>query len=145
MSNMTQNNRPEPPALTSGIHRLLHTMLRVKNLQQSEKYYTEILGMKVLRKKDYPDGQFTLVFLGYGNESTDSVLELTYNWGDNKYVRGNAYGHIAIQVDDVYQACETIRNKGGTITREPGPMKHGSTILAFCQDPDGYSIELLSK
>ncbi len=125
--------------------RLLHTMLRVGDLNTSINFYTEVLGMELLRQKEFPDGRFTLAFLGYGPESSNTALELTHNWDTSTYDLGNAYGHIAIQVDDVYQACEAIRNKGGTITREPGPMKHGSTILAFCQDPDGYSIELLSK
>jgi len=125
--------------------RLLHTMLRVGDLNKSINFYTEVLGMELLRQKEFPDGRFTLAFLGYGPESNNTALELTHNWDTDTYDLGNAYGHIAIQVDDVYQACEAIRNKGGTITREPGPMKHGSTILAFCRDPDGYSIELLSK
>ncbi|MBV1919935.1 MAG: lactoylglutathione lyase [Pseudomonadales bacterium] len=125
--------------------RLLHTMLRVGDLNTSINFYTDVLGMELLRQKEFPDGRFTLAFLGYGPESNNTALELTHNWDTSTYDLGNAYGHIAIQVDDVYQACEAIRNKGGTITREPGPMKHGSTILAFCQDPDGYSIELLSK
>ena len=125
--------------------RLLHTMLRVGNLDKSIGFYTEVLGMDLLRKKDYPDGRFTLVFLGYGPESDNTVLELTHNWDTEEYDMGTAYGHIAIQVDDVYKACEVIRDKGGVITREPGPMKHGATILAFCRDPDGYSIELLSR
>ncbi|OUS25457.1 lactoylglutathione lyase [Gammaproteobacteria bacterium 45_16_T64] len=125
--------------------RLLHTMLRVRNLEKSLAFYTDVLGMSLLRQKDYPDGKFTLAFLGYGPESENTALELTHNWETDDYELGNAFGHLAIQVDDVYQACDAIREKGGVITREPGPMKHGSTILAFCQDPDGYSIELLSK
>ncbi|OUR87952.1 lactoylglutathione lyase [Gammaproteobacteria bacterium 42_54_T18] len=125
--------------------RLLHTMLRVGDLKKSITFYTEVLGMELLRQKEYPDGRFTLAFLGYGPESNNTALELTHNWDTDTYDLGNAYGHIAIQVGDVYQACEAIRNKGGAITREPGPMKHGSTILAFCRDPDGYAIELLSK
>ena len=125
--------------------RLLHTMLRVGDLKKSINFYTDVLGMQLLRQKEFPDGRFTLAFLGYGPESENTALELTHNWDTDSYDLGNAYGHIAIQVDDVYQACEAIRNKGGTITREPGPMKHGSTILAFCRDPDGYAIELLSK
>ena len=125
--------------------RLLHTMLRVGDLKKSINFYTEVLGMELLRQKEYPDGRFTLAFLGYGPESNNTALELTHNWDTDTYDLGNAYGHIAIQVGDVYQACEAIRNKGGAITREPGPMKHGSTILAFCRDPDGYAIELLNK
>ena len=124
--------------------RLLHTMLRVGDLDKSIAFYTEILGMTLLRRKDYPDGQFTLAFVGYGSEEENSVIELTYNWGVDKYELGNGYGHIALEVDDVYKACEDIRSRGGKITREPGPMKHGTSILAFVEDPDGYKIELLS-
>ncbi|SDH34828.1 lactoylglutathione lyase [Pseudomonas panipatensis] len=124
--------------------RLLHTMLRVGNLDTSIAFYTEVLGMTLLRRKDYPDGQFTLAFVGYGAEDENSVIELTYNWGVDKYELGTGYGHIALEVDDVYKACEDIRSRGGKITREPGPMKHGSSILAFVEDPDGYKIELLS-
>ena len=140
-----QSIHPQQPPKTENTMRLLHTMLRVGDLNKSINFYTEVLGMELLRQKEFPDGRFTLAFLGYGPESDNTALELTHNWDTNTYNLGNAYGHIAIQVDDVYQACEAIRNKGGTITREPGPMKHGSTILAFCQDPDGYAIELLSK
>lgn len=124
--------------------RLLHTMLRVGDLDKSIAFYTEVLGMKLLRRKDYPEGKFTLAFVGYGEEKDTTVLELTYNWDTNKYDLGNGYGHIAIEVEDVYKACEVIRNNGGKITREPGPMMHGSSILAFVEDPDGYKIELLS-
>ena len=123
--------------------RLLHTMLRVGNLDRSIAFYTDILGMKLLRKHDYPDGEFTLAFVGYGDESTHSVIELTYNYGVEKYELGTAYGHIALGCDDVYATCEKIRAAGGKIVREPGPMKHGTTILAFVEDPDGYKIELL--
>ena len=125
--------------------RILHTMLRVTDLEKSLEFYTQLLGMKLLRKKDYPEGKFTLAFVGYGPEENEAALELTYNWETKAYHLGDAYGHIAIEVDDVYQACETIRKKGGKITREPGPMKHGSTVLAFVEDPDGYKIELLGK
>lgn len=124
--------------------RLLHTMLRVGDLDKSIAFYTNVLGMKLLRRKDYPEGKFTLAFVGYGEEKDTSVIELTYNWDTDHYDLGNGYGHIAIEVDDVYKACEVIRNHGGKITREPGPMKHGSSILAFVEDPDGYKIELLS-
>lgn len=124
--------------------RLLHTMLRVGDLDKSITFYTKVLGMKLLRRKDYPDGKFTLAFVGYGDEKDTSVIELTYNWDTDHYDLGNGYGHIAIEVDDVYKACDTIRAHGGKITREPGPMKHGSSILAFVEDPDGYKIELLS-
>ena len=123
--------------------RLLHTMLRVGNLEESLKLYCELLGMKLLRRKDYPGGEFTLAFVGYGDESDNSVIELTYNWGVEKYELGNAYGHIALGVDDIYATCEEIRNQGGKIVREPGPMKHGSTVIAFVEDPDGYKIELI--
>ncbi|MGB3611116.1 MAG: lactoylglutathione lyase [Cellvibrio sp.] len=123
--------------------RLLHTMLRVGNLDRSIAFYTDILGMKLLRKQDYPEGKFTLAFVGYGDEATHSVIELTYNYGVEKYELGTAYGHIALGCDDVYATCEKIRAAGGKIVREPGPMKHGTTILAFVEDPDGYRIELL--
>ncbi|ARU27383.1 lactoylglutathione lyase [Cellvibrio sp. PSBB006] len=123
--------------------RLLHTMLRVGNLDRSIAFYTDILDMKLLRKHDYPDGEFTLAFVGYGDEVSHSVIELTYNYGVEKYELGTAYGHIALGCDDVYATCEKIRAAGGKIVREPGPMKHGTTILAFVEDPDGYKIELL--
>ncbi len=123
--------------------RLLHTMLRVGNLEESLKFYTEVLGMKLLRQKDYPDGKFTLAFVGYGDESDHTVLELTYNWGTDKYNLGDAYGHIAIGVDDIYATCDEIKIRGGKVSREPGPMKHGSTVIAFVQDPDGYKVELI--
>lgn len=125
--------------------RLLHAMLRVGDLDRSIRFYTEILGMTLLRKTDYPDGKFTLAFLGYGPESEQTVLELTHNWGVDAYEPGTGYGHIAIETDDVYAACEKIRERGGNVTREPGPMKHGTTVLAFVEDPDGYKIELLGK
>ena len=123
--------------------RILHTMLRVTDLQKSISFYTEILGMRLLRRKDFPDGKFTLAFLGYGDESESTALELTHNWETSAYELGNAYGHIAIEVEDVYAACDAIKAKGGEVVREAGPMKHGSTILAFVKDPDGYMIELL--
>lgn len=125
--------------------RFLHTMLRVVDLERSIIFYTTILGMTLLRKKDYPNGKFTLAFLGYGDESENTVLELTHNWEASHYDLGEGYGHIAIGVDDVYVACERIRQSGGAIVREPGPMLHGKTILAFVEDPDGYKIELLSE
>lgn len=125
--------------------RLLHTMLRVGDLDKSIAFYTEVLGMQLLRSKDYPEGKFTLAFLGFGPESEQACLELTHNWETDAYDLGNGYGHVALEVDDVYKACDAIRERGGVITREPGPMKHGSTILAFVKDPDGYSIELLGK
>ena len=123
--------------------RLLHTMIRVGDLDQSIAFYTEVLGMRLLRRKDYPDGEFTLAFVGYGDESDTAVVELTHNWGVESYTHGDAFGHIAIEVEDVYKACEEIRARGGRVTREPGPMKAGTTILAFVEDPDGYKIELL--
>lgn len=125
--------------------RLLHTMLRVTDLQQSIDFYTEVLGMQLLRSNDYPEGKFTLAFLGYGPEAENTALELTHNWDTDSYELGNAYGHIAIEVEDVYAACEAIKAKGGEVVREAGPMKHGSTILAFAKDPDGYMIELLGS
>jgi lactoylglutathione lyase len=123
--------------------RLLHTMLRVGNLEQSLKFYCEVLGMKLLRQKEYPGGEFTLAFVGYGEESDTSVIELTYNWGVEQYELGTAYGHIALGVDDIYGTCAQIRLQGGKVTREPGPMKHGSTVIAFVEDPDGYKVELI--
>lgn len=125
--------------------RLLHTMLRVGNLQTSIDFYTRILGMKLLRQKDYPQGQFTLAFLGYGDEKDTTVLELTYNWGVEKYELGNAFGHLAIEVNDVYATAEAVKAAGGKIIREAGPMNAGTTIIAFAQDPDGYAIEFIGK
>jgi lactoylglutathione lyase len=123
--------------------RFLHTMLRVTDLGRSLAFYCDILGMKLLRQKDYPDGKFTLAFVGYGDESEQTVLELTHNWGVDSYEWGNAYGHIALGVSDIYKACEDISAKGGKVTRAPGPMKHGSTVIAFVEDPDGYKVELI--
>ncbi|SDW85150.1 lactoylglutathione lyase [Thiocapsa roseopersicina] len=123
--------------------RILHTMLRTGDLQRSIAFYTEILGMKLLRQKDYPEGEFTLAFLGYGDESEQTVIELTYNWGVEHYDLGSGYGHIAIEVDDVYSATDRIKAKGGKIIRDAGPMNAGSTIIAFVEDPDGYPIELI--
>lgn len=123
--------------------RILHTMLRVGNLDRSIQFYTEILNMKLLRKKDYPDGKFTLAFLGYGDESENTAIELTYNWDIDRYNLGDGYGHIAIEVDDVYAATNKIKQQGGKVIREAGPMNAGATILSFVEDPDGYYIELL--
>ena len=124
--------------------RLLHTMIRVGNLEKSIQFYTEILGMKLLRQKDYPDGKFSLAFVGYGDEKNNSVIELTYNWDTDHYDLGEGFGHLAIEVDDVYLATDKIRNAGGKIIREAGPMNAGTTIIAFVEDPDGYAIELLA-
>ena len=123
--------------------RLLHVMLRVKDLEESIAFYETHFKMKVLRRKDYPEGKFTLCFMGYGDERQETVLEFTHNWGVADYELGTSYGHIAIGVDDVYATCESIRAKGGNIVREPGPMKFSSTVLAFVEDPNGYKIELL--
>ena len=123
--------------------RVLHTMLRVGNLDKSIDFYCNVLGMKLLRQKDYPGGKFTLAFVGYGDEATNTVIELTYNWDTDNYDLGNGYGHIALGVDDIYGTCDKIKSRGGKVTREPGPMKHGSTVIAFIEDPDGYKIELI--
>ena len=125
--------------------RILHTMLRVGDLDRSLNFYTNVLGMKILRRSDFPDGKFTLAFVGYGAESEAAVIELTYNWGVGKYELGNAYGHIAVEVEDAYRACEDVRARGGTVTREAGPMKHGTTVMAFVEDPDGYKIEFIQR
>lgn len=120
-------------------------MIRVGNLERSIEFYTSVLGMRVLRRKDYPDGKFTLAFVGYGEESEEAVIELTYNWGADHYEIGNAFGHIAIEVDDVYAACDEVKRRGGNVVREAGPMKGGTTVIAFVQDPDNYKIEFIQK
>jgi lactoylglutathione lyase len=125
--------------------RILHTMLRVGDLERSLRFYTEVLQMRLLRRKDYPDGKFTLAFVGYGDEDSEAVLELTYNWGVEKYDLGAGYGHIAIAVGDAARACEEVRTRGGKVTREAGPMKHGATVIAFVEDPDGYKVELIQR
>lgn len=125
--------------------RMLHTMLRVGDLDRSIAFYTEVLGMQLLRRHDYPEGKFTLAFVGYQPESEGAVLELTYNWGVEKYDLGTAFGHIAIAVEDAAAACERVRAQGGRVVREAGPMKHGSTVIAFIEDPDGYRIEFIQR
>ncbi len=125
--------------------RMLHTMLRVGDLQKSLDFYTDVLGMKLLRQCDYPEGKFTLAFIGYGDEKDHTVLELTHNWETAKYDLGNAYGHIALEVPDAYKACDAVRAKGGKVVREAGPMKHGTTVIAFVEDPDGYKIEFIQR
>ncbi len=125
--------------------RILHTMLRVGNLEKSLDFYTQVLGMKLLRRKDYPDGKFTLAFVGYQDEANGTVLELTHNWDTSEYDLGGGFGHIAIEVDDAYRACEDTKKLGGNVTREAGPMKHGTTVIAFVEDPDGYKIEFIQK
>lgn len=125
--------------------RILHTMLRVGNMDRSIDFYTNVLGMRLLRQKDYPSGRFTLAFVGYEDEDKGAVLELTHNWDTDQYDLGDAYGHIALQVSDAAAACDMVRQKGGKVTREAGPMKHGSTVIAFVEDPDGYKIEFIER
>ena len=125
--------------------RLLHTMIRVGDLDKSIAFYTEVLGMRLLRRRDYPEGKFTLAFVGYADESEQAVIELTHNWDTRTYDLGNGFGHVAIAVKDAYKACEEVKKRGGTVTREPGPMKFGGTVIAFVQDPDGYKIEFIQR
>ncbi len=125
--------------------RLLHTMIRVGNLEAALAFYTGVLGMKLLRKKDYPAGEFTLAFVGYGDEESAAVIELTHNWGRSSYDKGDGFGHIAIGAADIRAVCERVRNAGYKVTREPGPMKHGGSVIAFIEDPDGYKVELIEK
>lgn len=123
--------------------RLLHTMIRVGNLQRSIEFYTSVLGMKLLRQRDYPEGKFTLAFVGYGDEADTAVIELTYNWGVEQYELGTGFGHIALGVADIYATCDEMKKRGVNVVREPGPMKNSTTVLAFIEDPDGYKIELI--
>jgi len=125
--------------------RILHTMLRVVDLERSLSFYTDVLGMKLIRRRDYPEGRFSLAFVGYGDEESGAVLELTHNWDTKSYEIGTGYGHIAIQVDDAYKTCEEVKKRGGKVTREAGPMKHGTTVIAFVEDPDGYKIEFIQE
>jgi lactoylglutathione lyase len=125
--------------------RILHTMLRVGDLQRAVDFYTGVLGMRLLRKTDYPGGRFTNAFVGYDDESTAAVLELTHNWDTKSYDLGNGYGHVAIEVENAARACDEVRQRGGKVTREAGPMKHGTTVIAFVEDPDGYKIELIER
>lgn len=125
--------------------RMLHVMLRVGDLKRSIAFYTEVLGMTLLRQNDYPEGRFTLAFLGYGTEDKNTVLELTHNWDTTSYDIGSGYGHIALAVPNAYAACDEIRARGGRVVREAGPMKHGNTVIAFVEDPDGYKIELIER
>lgn len=125
--------------------RLLHTMIRVGDLQRSIDFYTQVLGMRLLRKSDYPSGRFTNAFVGYDDESRAAVLELTHNWDTKSYDMGSGFGHVAVEVEDAYKACAEVKKRGGKVTREPGPMKHGTTVIAFVEDPDGYKIEFVQR
>ena len=125
--------------------RLLHTMIRVGDLQRSIDFYTQVLGMRLLRKSDYPSGRFTNAFVGYDDESRAAVLELTHNWDTKAYDMGSGFGHVAVEVEDAYKACDEVKKRGGKVSREPGPMKHGTTVIAFVEDPDGYKIEFVQR
>ena len=138
----TQQSEAKAPAIKG---RLLHTMIRVYDLDRSIAFYTELLGMKLLRRKDYPDGKFTLAFVGYGEESEQAVVELTHNWGHEPYEIGTGFGHLAVGVPDVHGLCEQIGKAGGKVARAPGPVKFGTTVIAFVEDPDGYKIELIER
>jgi len=132
--------------MSTDMYRFLHTMIRVKDLDASINFYTRHLGMKVLRRNDYPDGKFTLVFVGYGDADSHTVLELTHNWDqDGPYDLGDGFGHLAVGVPDIYGACEAMEKDGVNVVRKPGPMKHGTTVIAFIEDPDGYKIELVER
>ncbi|MFQ5467982.1 MAG: lactoylglutathione lyase [Kiloniellaceae bacterium] len=140
------NAQASPPGADTSKFRLLHTMIRVKDLEKSMDFYTRLLGMKLLRKTDYPSGEFTLVFVGYGDESDDAVIELTHNWGQEEpYDLGTGFGHLAIGVPDIYGTCEALAKAGVNIPRPPGPMKHGGSVIAFVEDPDGYKFELIER
>lgn len=125
--------------------RILHTMLRVGNLERSLAFYTDVLGMRLLRRQDYPEGKFTLAFVGFQDETDGAVLELTHNWDTDQYDLGSGFGHVAIEVDDAYRTCDLVKQRGGKVTREAGPMKHGTTVIAFVEDPDGYKIEFIQR
>ena len=125
--------------------RILHTMLRVGDLDRSLAFYSDVLGMRLLRRQDYPEGKFTLAFVGYQDEADGAVLELTHNWDTDRYELGTGFGHVALEVDDAYQACELVKERGGKVVREAGPMKHGTTVIAFIEDPDGYKIEFIQR
>ena len=125
--------------------RILHTMIRVGDLDRSLRFYTEVLGMQLLRRNDYPEGRFTLAFVGYGPEDQHAVIELTHNWDTASYDLGNGFGHVAVEVEDAYATCEKVKALGGKVTREAGPMKHGTTVIAFVEDPDGYKIEFIQR
>ena len=143
---MTDQTQAEPASVDSSKFRLLHTMIRVRDLEKSIDFYTRLLGMKLLRKKDFPSGEFTLAFVGYGDEANNAVLELTHNWGQQEdYQFGDAFGHVAIGVPDIYATCERLSSENVSIPRPPGPMKHGSATIAFIDDPDGYKIELIER
>lgn len=144
--NDTATQTDKPGGAATGGYRMLHTMVRVRDLEKSLDFYTRLLGMKLLRRKDFPGGKFTLAFVGYGEESDTAVLELTHNWDqDGPYDLGSGYGHIAIGVPDIYATCAQLEKEGATIPRPPGPMQHGSTVIAFVDDPDGYKVELIER